>query len=62
MCLVEVSTGSRPAVGLKPYTLQNPAGLRRDPIMSEPSAMGNSLADKAAAAPPLEPPADRRWS
>jgi hypothetical protein len=39
--------------------LQNPAGLRKDPIMSDPSATQAIRMAKAAAAPPEDPPAAR---
>src|ERR671917_2686851 len=50
--------GTRPGVGRSPTTLQNAAGLRSDPPKSLPSATGTNPAASAAAAPPLEPPAD----
>src|SRR5580692_4687961 len=34
--------GTRPGDGRKPTTLQNAAGLRKDPPVSEPVAMGTS--------------------
>jgi hypothetical protein len=49
-------------LGRSPTTLQNDAGLRSDPPMSLPSASGSIPAASAAAAPPLEPPADRSRS
>jgi hypothetical protein len=39
--------------------LQKAAGLRSDPIASDPSATGTMRAASAAAAPPEEPPALR---
>src|SRR5579862_3733065 len=48
--------GTRPIEGRKPTTLQNAAGLRREPPVSEPSATGTSPQAKATAAPPEEPP------
>src|SRR5215210_7609918 len=48
--------GTLPRDGLKPTTLQKDAGLRREPPMSLPSAMGTIPQARAAAAPPLEPP------
>ena len=48
--------GTRPAVGRSPTTLQNEAGLRREPPRSLPSAIGTRRAANAAAAPPLDPP------
>ena len=53
------SPGTKPHVGRKPYTLQNAAGLRKDPIMSDPSATGSIRAESPAAAPPDDPPAVR---
>ncbi len=50
--------GTRPGVGRRPTTLQNDAGLRSEPPMSEPSASDVIPAASAAAAPPLDPPAD----
>src|SRR5690606_36024514 len=49
--------GTRPGVGRSPVTLQNEAGLRSEPPMSEPSASGTMRQASAAAAPPLLPPA-----
>ena len=51
--------GTSPGVGRMPTTPQKDAGLRNDPPMSLPSAIGTKRAARAAAAPPLEPPADR---
>src|SRR5438552_179629 len=48
--------GTRPIDGRKPTTLQNAAGLRREPPASEPSATGTSPQARATAAPPEEPP------
>ena len=42
--------------------LLNAAGLRNEPIMSLPSATGTSCRARAAAAPPLLPPAVRLGS
>ena len=51
--------GTRPMVGRRPTTLQNAAGLRREPPMSLPSAIGHMPVASATAAPPLLPPAER---
>src|SRR6202795_3298269 len=48
--------GTRPIEGRKPTTLQNAAGLRSDPPVSEPLATGTSPQAKATAAPPEDPP------
>src|SRR5215510_15731899 len=48
--------GTRPYVGLSPYTPQNDDGIRIDPAPSEPWASGPSPAAAAAPAPALEPP------
>ncbi|MOA45725.1 hypothetical protein D3C78_1681540 [compost metagenome] len=48
----------RPRVGLKPNTPQHEAGIRIEPPASLPWANGTSRAATAAAAPPLEPPAE----
>ena len=48
--------GTLPGEGRKPTTLQKEAGLRREPPMSLPSAMGSMPHASAAAAPPLLPP------
>src|ERR671933_2040736 len=50
--------GTRPGEGLKPTTLQKLAGLRREPSMSLPSAIGTIPHARATAAPPDG--ADRR--
>ena len=50
------AVGTRPGDGRKPTTLQNAAGLRSEPPVSLPSAMGIMRAAKATAAPPLLPP------
>lgn len=57
--LAESALGTTPGVGRSPTTPQKEAGLRSDPPMSLPSAMGVSRAASAAAAPPLEPPTER---
>jgi hypothetical protein len=49
-------TGTRPGDGRNPTTLQKLAGLRSDPPMSEPSAIGSIPVASATAAPPLLPP------
>src|SRR5436305_10602768 len=51
--------GTRSKVGLKPTTPQQAAGMRIDPPESVPSAASASPAARAAADPPLEPPAIR---
>src|SRR5712671_3088135 len=48
--------GTRPIEGRKPTTLQNAAGLRRDPPVSDPLATGTNPQANATAAPPDEPP------
>src|SRR5262249_39893215 len=48
--------GSRAALGRRPTTPQNAAGLRSDPPMSVPSAIGSIPHASATAAPPLLPP------
>src|ERR1700722_7562682 len=48
--------GTRPIEGRKPTTLQNAAGLRSEPPVSEPLATGTSPQAKATAAPPEDPP------
>jgi hypothetical protein len=50
---------NRPNVGLKPKTPQSAAGTRIEPLVSEPSVSGTSLAAMAAAEPPDDPPATR---
>src|SRR5690606_19718409 len=49
--------GTRPGVGRKPTMLQKDAGLRSEPPVSLPSAIGNMPVASPAAAPPLLPPA-----
>ena len=49
-------TGTRPGAERNPTTLQKLAGLRSEPPMSLPSAMGIMPQASATAAPPLEPP------
>src|SRR4051812_25082006 len=53
------SSGTRPGEGLKPTTLFHAAGLRSEPPVSLPSAIGTRLHVSAHAAPPLEPPTVR---
>src|SRR5580704_2599017 len=48
--------GTRPIEGRKPTMLQNVAGLRSDPPVSEPLATGTSPQANATAAPPEDPP------
>ncbi len=48
--------GTRPGDGRSPTTPQKLAGLRSEPPMSLPSAIGSMPAASAAAAPPLLPP------
>src|SRR5690606_40395608 len=50
---------TRPRVGLIPKSPHALLGMRIDPPPSLPCATGASPAATAAAAPPLEPPADR---
>ena len=49
-------TGTRPGAVRKPTTLQNADGLRSEPPMSLPSAIGTMPQARATAAPPLLPP------
>ncbi len=53
---VDGHTGTRPGAERSPTTLQKAAGLRREPPMSLPSAMGTKPHASATAAPPMEPP------
>src|SRR5579871_502306 len=48
--------GMRPTTGRKPTILQNAAGLRSDPPVSEPVATGTIPQANATAAPPDDPP------
>src|SRR6185295_5640571 len=48
--------GTRPGDGRRPTTWQKLAGLRSDPPMSLPSAIGSMPQASATAAPPLLPP------
>ena len=50
---------TRPRVGLIPNSPHTLDGMRIDPPPSLPWAAGASPAATAAAAPPLDPPADR---
>ena len=56
------SSLTRPRAGLIPTRPVTLAGMRIDPPPSEPWATDARRADTAAAAPPLEPPADRSRS
>src|SRR5579884_461025 len=51
-----LGSGTRPTDGRNPTTLQNAAGLRREPPVSLPSATGTSPQASATAAPPEDPP------
>src|SRR3984893_4332126 len=51
-----LGAGTSPIDGLKPTTLQNAAGLRREPPVSEPLATGTIPQANATAAPPEDPP------
>src|SRR5580704_3192371 len=48
--------GTRPTEGRNPTTLQNAAGLRSEPPVSDPSAAGVIPQASATAAPPDDPP------
>src|SRR6267378_2147986 len=48
--------GTSPGLVLKPTTPQNAAGVRSEPPVSEPWAIGPMPVASATAAPPLEPP------
>ena len=48
--------GTRPGEGRNPTTPQKAAGLRSDPPVSLPSAIGIMPHARATAAPPLDPP------
>src|SRR3954471_11188045 len=48
--------GTRPGDGRKPTTLQNAAGFRSEPPVSDPLATGTSPQANATAAPPDDPP------
>ena len=50
------SLGTRPGDGRRPTTLQKAAGLRSEPPVSLPSAIGTMPHASATAAPPLLPP------
>jgi hypothetical protein len=51
-----LSLGTRPGDGRIPTTLQKAAGLRSDPPVSLPSAIGTMPQASDTAAPPLLPP------
>src|SRR5436190_14282819 len=53
------AAGTRSKVGLNPTTPQQAAGQRIDPAVSEPRARSAKPAARAAAEPPLDPPAMR---
>src|SRR5436309_6932996 len=53
------SSGTRPGDGRKPTMLFHAAGLRSEPPVSLPSAIGTRLHVNAHAAPPLDPPTVR---
>ena len=48
--------GTRPGLVRKPTTPQKAAGVRREPPVSEPWAIGPMPVASATPAPPLEPP------
>src|ERR1700722_20221807 len=48
--------GTRPIEGRKPATLQNAAGLRSEPPVSEPLTTGAKPQASETAPPPVEPP------
>src|SRR4029453_366076 len=50
------SAGTRPGEGRMPTTLKEAAGLRSEPPVSLPSAIGTIPHESATAAPPLLPP------
>ena len=60
--LIAGQRGTRPGDDLSPTTLQKLAGLRNEPPMSLPSAMGSMPQASATAAPPLLPPQVREVS
>lgn len=51
--------GTRPVVGLKPYTPQQRAGMRMDPATSVPTPRIEPRKATRAPSPPLDPPAVR---
>ena len=51
------AVGTTPNVGRKPTTLLKLPGLRNEPALSLPSAIGSMPLASDAPAPPLEPPA-----
>lgn len=52
----------RPRAGFRPNSPQTLAGIRIEPPPSLPCAKGSNPAATAAAAPPLDPPAERERS
>ena len=54
--------GTRPWLGRRPNRWFQAAGLRSEPMKSEPSATGSRRCAIATAAPPLLPPALSRVS
>src|SRR4051812_40294564 len=52
-------SGTVPAVGLRPYTPQKLAGIRIEPVRSEPYSRKVRPVATAAAPPPVEPPGER---
>ncbi|MCY1307662.1 hypothetical protein D9M70_576010 [compost metagenome] len=52
----------RPAVGRSPQTWLKAAGMRIEPLVSEPMAAAAKLEATATALPPLEPPGTRSAS
>ena len=56
------SIGSAPVVGFSPTTPQNDEGMRMDPPVSVPRAIGTTPPASAAADPPLDPPVMREGS
>lgn len=51
--------GTRVAVGLKPYSPQQTAGIRTEPATSVPTPSGEPRKATSAPSPPLDPPAVR---
>jgi hypothetical protein len=52
-------TGTRPRLGLRPTVPHHDDGMRIDPAMSDPCAIGTMPVATAAAAPPLDPATER---
>ena len=52
------SVGTRPQVGFRPNTPHIEAGMRIDPAPSPPWCRTSGISAAAAAAPPLDPPAE----